>query len=389
MIASTRVQAIQPSATIAVTTKARQLRAQGLDIIGLGAGEPDFPTPKHISQAGIDAINDNQTKYTAVDGTPELKQAIVDKFKRDNALVYQTKQVLVSCGAKQSIFNLALAILDAGDEVIIPAPYWVSYPDIVLIAAARPVVVRCSVADSFKLTPAALAAAITNKTKVLILNSPSNPTGVAYTRAELQALGAVLRDHPHVLIATDDIYELIWWSDEPFSNIVMACPDLYARTIVLNGASKAYSMTGWRIGYAAGDPTIINNMAKIQSQSTSNPCSISQAAVTVALNGDHAPVAAMVVAFKRRHDYVVQHLNAIDGVSCLPSQGAFYAFADMRELMKSRGISDDIVLAQELLEKAHIAVVPGSAFGMDGFIRISYATSDANISKALQRLQAY
>jgi len=327
---SNRVQTIKPSPTLAVTFRAQELKAQGKDIIGLGAGEPDFDTPDHIKQAAIEAINRGFTKYTAVDGTPELKKAIVDKFRRDNGLSYEPGQVLVSCGGKQSFYNLAQALLNAGDEVIIPAPFWVSYPDMVLLADGKPVIVEAGIEQGFKLTPAQLEAAITPRTRLLVLNSPSNPTGTIYTKAEWAALGDVLRRHPHVLVATDDMYEHIYWGSEPFTNILNACPDLYDRTIVLNGVSKAYSMTGWRIGYAAGPKKLIGAMKNIQSQSTSNPTSISQVAATVALNSDQSCVQHMLRAFKERHEFVVAGLNRIKGFRCLPSQGAFYSFPDVR-----------------------------------------------------------
>ncbi len=384
---SQRVQRIKPSPTLAVTARAAELRAAGKDIIGLGAGEPDFDTPAHIKAAAIEAIESGFTKYTAVGGTPQLKQAIIDKFERDNGLSYTPAQVLVSCGGKQSFFNLSQALLDAGDEVIIPAPYWVSYPDMVLLADGEPVIVTTSIEESFKLTPEKLQAAITPRTKLLVLNSPSNPTGKAYSRAELAALGEVLLQHPQLLIATDDMYEPILWTEEGFSNIVMACPDLYERTIVLNGVSKAYSMTGWRIGYAAGPEQIMKAMTKIQSQSTSNPTSISQRASEAALNGDQSCVGEMVVAFKQRHDYVLQKLNAMEGVRCLPSDGTFYSFPDFSDVIQRMdGIEDDLQFGEFLIEKAGVAMVPGSAFGAPGAMRISFATSQDNLEKALSRV---
>ncbi|KZZ39553.1 pyridoxal phosphate-dependent aminotransferase, partial [Oleiphilus sp. HI0086] len=302
---SNRVQLIKPSPTLAVTNKANELKAAGKDIIGLGAGEPDFDTPEHIKQAAISAIKNGQTRYTAVDGTPELKGAIIDKFKRDNKLEYTPKQILVSSGGKQSFFNLSLALLNPGDEVVIPAPYWVSYPDMVKIAEGKPVIVETSLDNRFKMTAEQLSAAITDKTKIVVLNSPSNPTGIAYTREELVAIGEVLKQHPEILVVTDDMYEHILWTEQPFVNILNACPELYDRTFVLNGVSKAYSMTAWRIGYAAGPEKAIAAMKKIQSQSTSNPCSISQAAALEALNGSQECITTMVTEFKKRHDYLV------------------------------------------------------------------------------------
>ncbi len=383
---SQRVQMVKPSPTLAVTAKAAELRAAGHDIIGLGAGEPDFDTPEHIKAAAVKAIAEGKTKYTAVDGTTELKQAIIDKFKRDNGLEYGQSQILVSCGGKQSFFNLALALLNKGDEVIIPAPYWVSYPDMVVIAEGVPVIVEAGLENRFKITPEQLEAAITNKTKLVVLNSPSNPTGTAYTRKELEALGEVLKKHPDVMVATDDMYEHILWTEAPFCNILMACPELYDRAIVLNGVSKAYSMTGWRIGYAGGPEWLIKNMKKIQSQSTSNPCSIAQAAAVAALNGPQDCVKDMLKVFKKRHDYVVGRLNQLPGVSAIEGDGTFYAFADFSEAMKKLGFEKDTDLAALFLEKG-VALVPGSAFGSDGCMRLSFATSDEALEKALDRLQ--
>jgi aspartate aminotransferase len=383
---SARVQRVKPSPTLAVTARARALREAGQDIIGLGAGEPDFDTPEHIKAAAIAAINAGDTKYTAVDGTPSLKQAIIDKFRNDNQLDYKAEQILVSVGGKQSFFNLAQALLNAGDEVIIAAPYWVSYPDMVLLADGVPVIIEAGIEQRFKITPEQLEAAITDKTRLLVLNSPSNPTGVAYTRAEFEALGEVLRRHPQVLVASDDMYEYILWSDEPFCNIVNACPDLYERAVVLNGVSKAYSMTGWRIGYAGGPPTLIAAMKKIQSQSTSNPVSISQAAALAALQGDQSCVATMLTAFRQRHDYLVAALNELPGVSCLPGDGTFYAFPDMREAMQAAGVSNDVEFAEKLLNEAGVALVPGSAFGAPGYMRLSFATGLDVLKSAVSRI---
>ncbi len=385
---SQRVQRVKPSPTLAVTARVQELKAEGRDIIGLGAGEPDFDTPEHIKQAAIEAINGGFTKYTAVDGTATLKQAIISKFQRDNALEYAPEQVLVSCGGKQSFFNLCQALLNPGDEVIIPAPYWVSYPDMVLLAEGAPVVIEAGLAQGFKITPEQLEAAISPSTRLLVLNSPSNPSGVAYTKAELAALGEVLSRHPQVLIASDDMYEHILWAEEPFCNIVNACPELYERTVVMNGVSKAYSMTGWRIGYAAGPVGLIKAMKKVQSQSTSNPTSISQVAAEAALNGDQACVQEMLVAFKQRHDYVVEALNGIKGVSCLPSQGAFYSFPDVSEAIAALdGIEDDVQLAEYLLNETGVALVPGTAFGAPGCLRLSFATSLELLQEAIGRLQ--
>jgi aspartate aminotransferase len=391
---SRRVQAIKPSPTLAVTARAAALKAQGRDIIGLGGGEPDFDSPDDIKAAAIDAINRGFTKYTAVDGTPDLKAAIIAKFKRDNGLDYTARQILVSCGGKQSFFNLVQAVVDPGDEVINPAPYWVSYPDIVLLADGRPVIVEAGIEQGFKITPAQLDAAITPKTRLFVINSPSNPSGAVYTSAELAALGEVLRRHPRVLIATDDMYEHIRLTDAPFVNILNACPDLYDRTLVLNGVSKAYAMTGWRIGYCGGPEAIVRAMTNVQSQSTSNPTSISQVAAEAALNGDQDCIVPMVEAFKRRHRLIVDGLNRIPGFRCLDSGGAFYAFADVRDAIRRLLTHDvieqgtDVAFAEYLLESADVAVVPGSAFGAEGYIRLSFATSDSNLEKALARIGA-
>lgn len=386
---SKRVQRIKPSPTLAVTNRARQLRAAGKDVIGLGAGEPDFDTPEHIKEAAIRAIHDGFTKYTAVDGTPELKQAIIAKFHRDNGLKYAPEQILVSCGGKQSFYNLAQALLDPGDRVVIPAPYWVSYPDMVLLADAEPVIVPAGIEQQFKITPAQLDAALDGQTRLVVLNSPSNPTGVAYGRAELAALGEVLRAWPDVIIATDDMYEHILWSEEPFCNIVNASPDLYERTVVLNGVSKAYAMTGWRIGYAGGPAPLIGAMKKIQSQSTSNPTSISQVAAQAALDGDQGCIAPMLAAFRQRHDHVVARLNRLRGVHCLPAQGTFYAFPDVRGVIATHdGIDNDVALAEWILNDAGVAVVPGSAFGAEGYLRLSFATDMTSLDTALDRLEA-
>ncbi len=394
MSLSRRVQAIKPSPTLAVTARAAKLKAEGKDIIGLGAGEPDFDTPQHIKDAAIAAINKGFTKYTAVGGTPSLKQAIIAKFKRDNGFDYTAKQILVSCGGKQSFFNLALAVINPGDEVIIPAPYWVSYPDIVIIAEGKPVIVQAGIEQGFKLTAAQLEAAITPKTKMVVINSPSNPSGGVYTLEELRALGEVLRKHPGILIATDDMYEHIALTDEKFVNILNACPDLYDRTMVLNGVSKAYAMTGWRIGYAAGPEAIITAMENVQSQSTSNPTSISQVAAEAALNGDQGCITPMLKAFRERHEFVVNGLNAIPGLKCIKAGGAFYAFPDAREaiatLHRKGTIAEatDIALSEYLLVNAGVAVVPGSAFGSEGYIRLSFATSMENLQNALSRIAA-
>lgn len=384
---SDRVQQIKPSPTLAVTNRAAELKAEGKDIIGLGAGEPDFDTPEHIKQAAIAAINNGFTKYTAVDGTPGLKKAIIAKLQRDNGLSYQANQILVSCGGKQSFFNMSLALLNPGDEVVIPAPYWVSYPDMVVIAGGVPVVLETDERTRFKITPEQLDAAITDKTRLVVLNSPSNPSGVAYSADELRALAAVLLKYPNVLIATDDMYEYIWWADFTFENIVTVCPELYERTIVLNGVSKAYSMTGWRIGYAAGPAKLIGAMKKVQSQSTSNPTSISQVAAEAALNGGRECVQPMVDAFKERHDYLIAALNEIPGFSCIHGDGAFYAYPCVKGAMAAQGIENDVDFAEKLLLDAGVALVPGSAFGTPGYMRLSFATSMSILQDAVARIK--
>ncbi|WP_428354664.1 pyridoxal phosphate-dependent aminotransferase [Methyloprofundus sp.] len=384
---SDRLSAVKPSPTLAITARAAEMRAAGKDIIGLGAGEPDFDTPEHIKAAAITAINNGFTKYTAVDGTPSLKQAVIDKFKNDNGFDYTLKQILVSSGGKQSFYNLAQALLNKGDEVIIPAPYWVSYPDIVLLADAIPVIIKTTQAQNFKITPAQLRAAITDQTRLFVINSPSNPTGAAYSLGELQALAHVLLDYPNIIVATDDMYEHILWKKGSFVNILNACPELYNRTMVLNGVSKAYSMTGWRIGYAAGPEAIIAGMRKVQSQSTSNPTSISQVAAEEALKGDQSCIDTMLVEFKKRHDYVVDELNKMPGIECIKSDGTFYVFPNVEELIAQLdGINNDLDLAEYFIEQADVALVPGSAFGCPGHIRISIATSMENLQTALQRI---
>lgn len=385
---SNRMHSVKPSPTLAVAAKAEQMRAKGLDVISLGTGEPDFDTPEHIKKAAIAAIDAGFTKYTPVDGIVELKEAIRDKFKRDNGLDYQLNQILVSVGGKQSIYNLCQAFIDEGDEVLIPAPYWVSYPDIVLLAGGTPVILPTTPAQRYKINAKQLAAAITPKTKMVFINSPSNPSGVAYTFDEFKAMGEVLKQHPHVLIATDDMYEHIIWS-QPFVNILDACPELYERTIVLNGVSKAYSMTGWRIGYAGGPASLISAMKTIQSQSTSNPCSIAQKAAVAALNGGDESVQKMVNAFHERHDYVVKRLNEIPGVEVIPADGTFYIFPSVQSIIERRGFANDIEFADKLLQDEGLAIVPGSAFGNEGCIRMSFATSMDILRDALDRLQRF
>ena len=384
---SQRVQKVKPSPTLAITATVAKLRSEGRDIIGLGAGEPDFDTPENIKQAAVEALKAGKTKYTAVDGLPSLKEAIIDKFKRDNALEYNADQILVSVGGKQSFYNLAQAYLNPGDEVIIPSPYWVSYPDMVLLAGGVPVVVAGNQEQRFKITAAQLEAAITDKTRLFVINSPSNPAGTAYTSAELKELAEVLLKYPNILIATDDMYEHIMWTEEPFSNIVMVCPELYERSMVLNGVSKAYAMTGWRIGYAGGPAGLIKAMKKVQSQSTSSAATMCQAAAEEALRGDQSCIAEMNKAFKRRHDLVLKGLNAIDGIECIAGDGTFYLFPNMQGMIdKLDGINDDLELGSHLVDNAGVALVPGTAFGLAGHMRLSFATSDEVLTEALARI---
>ena len=381
-----RVAQVKPSATIAMSMKAAALKAAGRDILSLSMGEPDFDTPAHIREAGIAAINNGQTRYTAVDGTVELKDAIIDKFSRDNGLDYQRDQILVSNGAKQSIYNLLQALIDPGDEVLIPAPYWVSYPDMVRLAGGEAAILSTSLESDFKISPEQLKNSIHEQTRLLILNSPGNPTGRGYRRAELEALGEVLLDFPRVAIVTDDIYEPIWWADEPFCTLPQVCPGLAERTVVVNGVSKAYAMTGWRIGYAAGHTDLIREMRKIQGQSTSNPCSVSQAAAVAALNGDQQCVQQMCEQFHQRHNWLVPAINALPGVQCSAGEGAFYVFADFSEAIERLGLEDDQALCERLLERAGVALVPGGAFGAPGHARFSFACAMDSLQQAIERI---
>lgn len=384
-----RVQRIKPSATLAVAGRAEALKAAGKDIISLGTGEPDFDTPEHIKEAATQAMRAGLTKYTDVAGILSLRKAICHKFSTENGLSHYTpEQILVSCGAKHSIFNLLLAVIQQGDEVIIPAPYWVSYPDMVLLADGTPVIVPTTMEQNFKITPKQLEQAITPKTRLLIINSPSNPTGMTYSLTELQALGEILAKHPQVMVASDDIYEHILWTSAPFVNILNACPELTERTVVINGVSKAYAMTGWRIGYAAGPTKLIAAMKKIQSQSSSNPCSIAQAATQAALEGDQTCVAQMNQAFKERHDYFYRALDEIKGIDCLPTDGAFYLFPSVTQAIANNPqLTNDVDFADYLLDHAGVAVVPGSAFGAPGCIRLSFATSLDNLLEAVKRIK--
>lgn len=384
---SKRMAAVRPSPTGAVLARATALRAAGRDIISLGTGEPDFDTPEPIRAAAMAAIREGKTRYTPIDGTAELKAAIRRKFSRENQLDYDTSQIVVTSGAKQALFNLCLALLDPGDEVLIPAPYWVSYPDMARVAGAEARIIEAGIEQDFKITPAQLAAGLSAKTRLFVLNSPSNPTGACYTRLELQALGRALDKHPQVVILADDIYEHIHWADEPFVSFASACPSLKGRTVTANGVSKAYAMTGWRIGYAAGPEELITAMGTIQSQSTSNACSISQAAAVAALDGDQAPVAEMARAYAARHEYLVDALNGIEGFTCRRGEGTFYAFPKISDVLEERGMASDVELVEFLLEKAEVACVPGSAFGAPGYMRLSFACSMESLEEAIRRIK--
>ncbi|MEM7617440.1 MAG: pyridoxal phosphate-dependent aminotransferase [Pseudomonadota bacterium] len=391
MILSTRLQTIKPSPTMAVTTKAKELKAAGKDVIGLGAGEPDFDTPEHIKKAAIDAINQGHTKYTAVSGLPELKEAICKKFSDENDLSFNNNQIIVGCGAKQILYNAFMATLDAGDEVIIPSPYWVSYPDMVVLAGGKSVIINCSAENNFKIQSSDLEKSITDKTKWVILNSPSNPTGSAYSYDELKAIAAVIVKFPHVNIMSDDIYEHIIYDDFKFYTIAQVAPELKDRVLTVNGVSKSYAMTGWRIGYAAGDVDLIKAMSTIQSQSTSNPTSISQYATIAGLNGPNDFLSERNAVFQQRRDNVVKWLNDIDGLECLKPEGAFYLLPNCGEIIGKQTpngnvIKDSSDFATYLLDEALVAVVPGIAFGAENFIRISYATSEEMLKKACDRI---
>ena len=388
-IISDSLKRIKPSPTIAVTQKARELRAAGKDVVGLGAGEPDFDTPDNIKKAAIKAIKSGDTKYTAVDGTPALKKAIVSKFKRENKLNYSIDQITVGTGGKQVLYNAFMATLNKGDEVIIPAPFWVSYPDMVLLAGGKPKIVKCTEQEGFKLTAKKLKKAISKKTKWVILNSPSNPTGAGYSKKEIQDLAKILVKNKNVYILSDDIYEHVKYDNFNFFTIAQISK-LKNRTLTMNGVSKSYAMTGWRIGYAAGPEDIIKAIRKIQSQSTSNPSSISQAAAVEALNGTQGFIKKRSNAFKQRRDFVVKSLNNIKGISCLTPNGAFYVFPSCKGLLnKKTKLKTDTDFVKKLLEKSNVAVVQGSAFGLDGYFRISYATSMKNLKKAMERIKSF
>jgi aspartate aminotransferase len=389
---SAALDRIQPSATLAMTSRVLELKAQGVNVIGLSAGEPDFDTPDFVKEAAILAIRNGQTKYTNVDGTPELKAAIQAKFKRDNQLDYATNQISVNVGGKHTLFNALVATIDVGDEVIIPAPYWVSYPDIVAYAGGTPIIVEGPAAQGYKITPAQLEAAITPRTRWIILNSPSNPTGAAYSASELKALADVLLTAPHVMVLTDDMYEHVWYADTPFATIAQVCPALYDRTLTVNGCSKAYSMTGWRIGFAGGPAWLIKAMSKLQSQSTSNPCSIAQAAATAALNGDQSFLRARNEAFRGRRDLVVSMLNQANGLTCPTPEGAFYVYPDCTGVIgkstpDGKVIATDADLIDYFLDASQVAAVNGAAFGLSPGFRISYATSEEILTDACTRIQ--
>jgi len=386
-ILTERVQRVQPSATLTISAKAMALKAQGIDIISLSAGEPDFDTPDHIKDAAIQAIDQGQTKYTPVDGTPELKEAIIDKFSRDNNLSYQEENILVSSGAKQTCFNLFQAILEHGKEAVIVSPYWVSYPDMVLLANGSPVILKTSFKNNFQFKAEDLDAVLTKNTRLIMLNSPSNPTGVTYTKDQYQIIGEVLENYPDVFIATDDMYEHIYWGNDKFCSFAEACPDMFDRTITINGVSKAYAMTGWRIGYCGGPEKIIAAMKKIQGQSTSNASSVSQAAAVVALNGSHQPVYDMAKEYEKRHSFIFNALNGIQGFKTVAATGAFYTFPEVTGVIEGLKMSDDIELSDYLIEKANVAVVPGSAFGAKGHIRLSFATSMKLLKEAVNRIE--
>ncbi|PIQ44251.1 MAG: aspartate aminotransferase [Gammaproteobacteria bacterium CG11_big_fil_rev_8_21_14_0_20_46_22] len=386
---SDRATSLKPSATIATAAKARELKAQGIDIISLSIGEPDFSTPEHICHAAIAAVkNEKWHHYPPVDGLAELKQAVQAKFKRENQLDYTLDEILVSAGAKHSIFNALQAVINPSDEVIIPAPYWVSYPDMTQLAGGVPVIIESGLTSGFKITAEQLQKAITPKTRAFFINSPSNPTGSAYTHEELAELGGVLLEHPDIIVISDDIYEHIYWANEPFCNILNACPALKDRTLIINGASKAYAMTGWRIGYMAGPAEIIKEAKKIQSQSTSGICTIAQAAAVAALNGDQTCLAVMREAFKARHDLVTRRINTIDGLSCRPAEGAFYCFFDASDLITQLNLENDLALCDFLIAEARVALVPGTAFGLKNHVRLSYAASEDTLNEAIDRIES-
>jgi aspartate aminotransferase len=385
---SNRVNQIKPAATIMVSMKAIELRSQGRDIISLGFGEPDFDTPDHIKQAAVDAIWQGKTKYPPVDGTKELKNAICRKLREENQLEFEAGQIIVSNGAKQSLSNLLISLLNPDDEVILPAPYWVSYPDMIKLAEGQPVILNATAENDFKITAKQLESSITDKTRLLIINSPSNPTGKVYNEDEYRGLAEVLIENPKVMIVCDDIYEHIYWGEKPYRTLLNVCPELAGRTVIINGVSKAYAMTGWRIGYAAAPQEMVSAMIKVQSQSTSGACSISQAAATAALEGPQECITQMRVEYKRRYEYLLHALNEIDGIECEDCDGAFYAFPSFKTIIdRMPDIRDDVELAAWMLENAGVAMVPGTAFGAPGHLRLSFATSMENLQTCVKRIK--
>ena len=383
---SERVQRVKPSATIAVSTLAREMRAAGRDVLSLSAGEPDFDTPAHVCAAAVEAMEAGDTRYTAADGTPALKRAICNKFQRDNGLDFEPAEISVGAGAKQVLYNVCAALLNPGDEAIILAPYWVSYPDIVKLCDGEPVIVSAGLEDNYKVTPEQVEAAITERTRLIFFNTPNNPTGVSYTRAELQALGEVLAGHDQVVAVSDDIYEHIYWGDTPWLTPAQVWTGMQDRIVTINGVSKAFAMTGWRIGYAAANVDLVNAMRKLCSQSTSNPCSISQAAAVAALEGDQSILTTMRNAFMERYEYMYEAVNALPGMRCAPAQGAFYVFVDAREAIQAKGLSNDTQMAELLLSEAEVALVPGAAFGAEGHLRFSFACGMDELEEAMRRI---
>ena len=386
---SERVQRVKPSATIAVSTLAREMRAAGRDVLSLSAGEPDFNTPAHVRAAAAEAMEAGDTRYTAADGTPALKQAICRKFERDNGLAFEPSQITVGAGAKQVLYNVCAAVLNPGDEAIVLAPYWVSYPDIVKLCDGEPVVVSAGLDAGYKVTPEQVEAAITERTRLIFFNTPNNPTGVSFTRSELEALGEVLAPHEQVLAVSDDIYEHIYWGDEPWLTPAQVWTGMEDRIVTINGVSKAFAMTGWRIGYAGANVDLVNAMRKLCSQSTSNPCSISQAAAAAALDGDQSILATMRDAFRERYEYTCEAVNALHGMRCAPAQGAFYVFADAREAIAAKGLSNDTEMAELILSEAEVALVPGAAFGAEGHLRFSFACGMDDLQEAMRRLRQF
>ena len=384
-----RLQRIRPSATVSITARAERLREQGRDVVVLSVGEPDFPTPEHIKAAASAALARNDTKYTPVDGSRLLKEAVVAKLERDNGLRYAPEQVLVSTGAKQSCYNACLSLLNPGDEAVVVAPYWVSYPDMVRLADAEPVIVTTTAKQGFKMTPEQLAGALTPKTRLLILNSPCNPTGAVYSAAELRALGDLLREHPRVVVLSDEIYEHIQWTGAPFASFAATCPELYDRTLTVNGMSKGYAMSGWRIGYAAGPQAVIKAMTSLQGQSTTNACTISQAAAREALVGNQAGVGEMCAEFKRRHDYFFARLRGLPGFECVRADGTFYLFPNVEAAINAKRVATDVELCEQFLDEAGVALVPGTAFGAPGHVRLSFAASVSTLDMAARRLDEF